>query len=128
MATEMQKRAVGVLVEKGGTVSDAMREVGYSENTIHTPSKLTESNGYIELMEIYLPDNKLLKALEEDIDGKPRNRKAELELAFKLKGRLKEKDGGGDVYNIAVFSNEQQRRIAERILGGDTSKSSGTFS
>lgn len=105
------------LVEKGGTVAEAMREAGYSENTIHTPQKLTESEGFLELVNIYLPEDKLLRALEEDIDGKPKNRKAELELAFKLHGRLKDKGEGPRTFNINVFSNEQQRRIAERILG-----------
>lgn len=117
MATQMQKRALMNLVEKGGTVAEAMREAGYSENTIHTPQKLTESEGFLELVNIYLPEDKLLRALEEDIDGKPKNRKAELELAFKLHGRLKDKGEGPRTFNINVFSNEQQRRIAERILG-----------
>lgn len=117
MATEMQKRAVMEMVGNGGTLSGAMRKAGYSENTIHTPTKLTDSDGFRELMDTYLPEDKLLRALESDIDEKPKNRKAELELAFRLRGRLKEKDAGSPTFNIAIFSNEQQRRIAERILG-----------
>lgn len=106
------------MVEKGGTVAEAMRDAGYSENTLHTPAKLTESEGFQELMNIYLPEDKLLRALESDIDEKPKNRKAELELAFKLRGRLKDKDPDGPrVLNINIFSDEQRRRIAERILG-----------
>ena len=91
MATEKQKQAVENLVGNGGNVTKAMRDAKYSENTLNTPKKLTDSKGYEELMEEYLPDDMLLKALESDIKGKKLNRKAELELAFKLKGKMTDK-------------------------------------
>jgi len=91
MATNKQKNAVENLVGNGGNVTKAMRDAEYSENTLNTPQKLTESKGYEELMEEYLPDNMLLRALHEDIDVKKQNRKAELELAFKIKGRMVER-------------------------------------
>lgn len=55
MATERQKNAFDKVVENGGNVSSAMREVGYSEETAKTPQKLTESKGWIELMEEHIP-------------------------------------------------------------------------
>lgn len=79
------------MVENGGNASRAMREAGYSAETAKSPSKLTESKGFAELMEAYLPDDMLLRALSDDIEGKAKNRKAELELAFKLKGKMVEK-------------------------------------
>lgn len=91
MATHRQKLALEKLVENGGNVSKAMIEAGYSPNTAKTPSKLTNSDGYAELMESYLPDDMLLRALADDIEKKEGNRKAELELAFKLKGKMTEK-------------------------------------
>lgn len=91
MATFKQIQAINHLVENGGNVSKAMRDAGYSPATAKTPQKLTESAGFAELMEAYLPDDILLRALADDIDGKPLNRKAELELAFKLKGKMVEK-------------------------------------
>ena len=92
MATEMQKRAFKVLVEKGGKVSNAMREAKYSENTLKTPQKLTESDGFQELMnKAGLTDEFLNTALYEDIKAKKKNRKPELELAYKLKGKMTEK-------------------------------------
>lgn len=91
MPTERQKRAVELIVENGGNVSRAMREAGYTAETAKTPSKLTDSIGYQELMEAYLPDDMLLRALSDDIEKKAANRKPELELAFKLKGRMTEK-------------------------------------
>ena len=91
MPTTKQKLAVEKILENNGNVSKSMREVGYSPNTAKTPKSLTESDGFKELMETHLPDSMLLKALEEDIKGKELNRKAELELAFKLKGKMTDK-------------------------------------
>ena len=42
MATIKQKRAFAKILENGGKVSKAMREVGYTTATAHTPHKLTE--------------------------------------------------------------------------------------
>jgi hypothetical protein len=70
-----------------------MREVGYSSNTAKTPQKLTNSVGFIELCEEKgLTDSLLIDALVEDIKTKKGNRKSELELGFKIKGRLVQKD------------------------------------
>ena len=92
MATERQKKAVNNLVGNGGNVTKAMRDAKYSENTLNTPKKLTESKGYQELCEqCGLTDELLLNSLTEDIKAKKKNRKPELELGFKIKGRLTEK-------------------------------------
>mgnify|MGYP001563744991 CR=1 FL=1 len=61
MATIKQKRAVAILAENGGSVSAAMREAGYSDISAATPKKLTESDGWQELMQKYLPDKLLAR-------------------------------------------------------------------
>ena len=92
MPTERQKNAFNNVVGNGGNVSQAMRDAKYSENTINTPQKLTDSRGFqILLEEAGLTDNFLNRCLYEDIKEKKANRKAELELAFKLKGRMVDK-------------------------------------
>lgn len=116
MATEKQKRAIDNLVENGGNVSKAMRDAGYSAQTAKTPKKLTTSAAYQELMDAYLPDDMLLRALADDIESKEKNRKPELELAFKLKGKMTEKvdhttDGekitfGWNAHNNTVHTKE----------------------
>lgn len=89
MPTQKQKKALNKIVENGGNVSQAMRDVGYSKNTAKTPQKLTESVGFIELCDKKgLTDNFLIDALIEDIKKKKGNRKSELELGFKIKGKL----------------------------------------
>jgi hypothetical protein len=87
MSTYKQQQTLNKIVENGGNVGQAMRDVGYSKNTAKTPQKLTESLGFIELCEERgLTDDLLINALVEDIKTKKGNRRAELELAFKIKG------------------------------------------
>lgn len=92
MATIKQKLAFNKIIENHGNISKSMREVGYSENTAINPKpNLIETKGFQELCNEYgLTDDFLIKALIEDIEGKPKNRKPEMELAFKIKGKLDE--------------------------------------
>jgi hypothetical protein len=89
--TLKQELALQKTVENGGNITQAMRDVGYAETTVNNPSNLTQSKGFQELCEYHgLSDSFLLNALVEDIQTKKGNRKAELELAFKIKGMFKE--------------------------------------
>lgn len=49
----------------GGNVTKAMREMKYSENTINTPQKVTETKSWEMLCEEYLPDNLILDTHKE---------------------------------------------------------------
>ena len=115
MATAKQKRAVEIMAENGGVASTAMIEAGYSPQTAKTPHKLTSSTGYAELMEAYLPDDMLLRALSDDIEDKKGNRKPELELAFKLKGKMVEKldhTSGGEKIGPSITEEEKIALLA----------------
>lgn len=61
MATIRQKKAFDKLAENGGIVSKAMLAAGYSEISSKTPKKLTDSEGWKELMDKHLGDTKLSK-------------------------------------------------------------------
>ena len=106
MATSKQKKAVDKLVENGGNVSKAMEAAGYSKATAKTPQKLTESKGFMELLDEYgLTENLIVTALVEDIKMKPQNRKAELELGAKLRSMLvdrKDITSGGEKIATAL--------------------------
>lgn len=106
MATQKQKRAVDKLVENGGNVSKAMEAAGYSKATAKTPQKLTESKGFLEVLDDYgLTEGLIVNALREDIEKKPQNRKAELELAAKLRSMLidrKDITSGGEKITAAL--------------------------
>jgi len=68
MATIKQQKVAKEMVGKGGkSITRAMIESGYSKNTAHTPSKLTRSKGWNELMDQFFPDEKMAKTLGQQI-------------------------------------------------------------
>lgn len=70
MATIKQKAAVKKILENTGmAVSTAMSEVGYAPTTAKNPIELTESKGWKELMDEYLPDKDLLNAPKEALNA-----------------------------------------------------------
>lgn len=91
MATARQKKAVEKLVENGGSdhprpMGEILKEAGYSDAIAKNPQKLTESKGFKDLVDQYLPDDFILDALQQDIINKPEKRLGELTLAAKIKG------------------------------------------
>ena len=113
MATRKQRLAVARMVENGGNMSQAMRDVGYSPQTAKVPSKLTNSIGFREICEeVGLTDDFILKALKEDIEIKKQNRQPELSLAAKIKGMLTDRvdhTSGGKpipIMPLHVYTND----------------------
>lgn len=106
MATEKQKAVVDKIIENRGSISAAMREVGYSENTAHNPKNLTESKGFREVLEAAgLTPGLVSKALKEDIENKPGKRVQELNLAAEvLKMKGKDSDSGDKNLTINFIS------------------------
>lgn len=108
MATEKQRRAIGKLVENHGNISKSMREAGYSNNSAKNPVNLTESKGYLELMDQYgLSDALIIGSLVSDIESKPGRRVAELSLAAKIKGLILERadltSNGEKFYPVVIY-------------------------
>lgn len=62
MATAKQRRATELLMENRGNVSKSMREAGYDDTTAKNPKNLTESKGFAELRDEYLPKELVLQA------------------------------------------------------------------
>ena len=105
MATMRQKRAAKILAGNvGKSVGQAMREAGYSEVTADTPSKLTKSKSWKELMDEFLPKDKVARVHAELLDAEdiviikhkgkiirervPDNstRKGAVDMSYKLRG------------------------------------------
>lgn len=94
------------------SISGAMREVGYSSNTAVDPGNLTRSKGWKELMEQFLPDDKLLTKHNEAMEATKWNdftgdreedhaiRLRAVELGYKLKRHL-----GPEI--VQQFNSEQ---------------------
>jgi len=77
------------IVANRGKVPDAIRKAGYPESTARNPQRITRSRSFMQICEENgLTDDRLTGFLNEDIEAKKGNRKAELELAFRIKGRL----------------------------------------
>lgn len=68
MATARQEIAFKEVVENGRSVSAAMRIAGLSPKTAITPSKLTRSKGWKELMDKYFPESKLAELHRKLLD------------------------------------------------------------
>lgn len=121
MTTIKQKIALEKTVENGGNITRAMREAGYSKSTINNPSNLTKSKGFLALCDKNgLTDNFLIDALVEDIQTKKGNRKAELELGFKIKGKLVQKtdltSGGLPIGELSLVDREKIEKALDAIL------------
>lgn len=70
MATLKQKLALKKITENHTSISKAMLEVGYTAQTAHKPSNLTESKGFKELIaELGVTDEKLGIRLNEGLDA-----------------------------------------------------------
>lgn len=69
MSTIKQRKALENLAENGGNIGKAMKDAGYSEVSSKTPKKLTESKGFAELRDEYLPSDLALKAHKEAFDA-----------------------------------------------------------
>ena len=135
MPTIKQRLATQRIVENGGNVSRAMLDVKYSPATAKTPQKLTESKGFKQLCdEMGLTDEFLTNALVEDIAEKKGNRKGELELGYKVLGRLNNNEEKGNTYNTLILADEQHLKLLERaarrrgvIVGGGEESLGGFY-
>lgn len=108
--TKRQVKAVKALVENDGGIGKALRVAGYSDSIAHTPSKVTESKGFIMAMnEVGLDIDTLNRALADDIELKPQNRLGELTLAYKLHGKLRDTQEGNKTL-ILITSGESATR------------------
>ena len=55
------KQVFEKVVGNGGNVTKAMREMKYSENTINTPQKVTETKSWELLLNEYIPESLVLE-------------------------------------------------------------------
>lgn len=128
MATLKQKRAAAITLENGGVVSAAMLEAGYSPAMAKNPQKLTESKGWQELIETYLPDQQLIEVHQEGLAATKvvtsptgpdfespdyQTRHKYLETAYKLKRYLGGDGGSGPTINFVAVAQAQKDKYSE---------------
>ena len=108
MATFKQKRAFKEVLN-GSTITKAMKVAGYADTTASTTGKLTNTIGWNELMNEYLPDKLLAKKHLEGLEATKGGESEEpdyavrhkyLDSAYKVKGNYapekKDITTGGD--------------------------------
>ena len=98
MPTLKQKQVFkSLMVDKSGeAVGKAMRKAGYSEKTSLTPSKLTNSDGWKELLEEHLDDTLLAKTHHKLLKSKQERFQLDaLSLAYKVKGKFQDTESLG---------------------------------
>lgn len=132
MATIKQKKAFDNIVENGGNISKGMIDAKYSPNTAKTPQKLTESKGWIELMDEYIPDKELVKIHKEGLKAnrkifKNNNETGEIEMvseepdfairhkyldsAYKIKGSYAPEKSATVNVNINKDKNDNPEKL-----------------
>ncbi len=99
MATIKQKKAFKEMVENGSTKKAALIKAGYSENTAKAPTKVTNSDGWQELLQKHIPDSKLAKVLDEGLKAVTEKgledysvRHKYLETGLRIKGKNPKED------------------------------------
>lgn len=132
MATVKQKRAAKLVLENLGvdhpkSMGKILVEAGYSQNVADTPTLVTETKGYQELLEEFLPEALLMKVHSEGLNAKlfrfsPEGevmqfddfstRHKYLETAYKVKGKL-EPEGKGKILIINISGQSAQRYGAD---------------
>lgn len=133
--TAMQKRAFQeFLVDDGRTQGEKLVKAGYTEKTAKAPTKVTESLGFKQLFDQYLPDKDLAKKHQELMNKKevhvstnkfgevnitPTGEidtqavKAALDMAYKIKGNYKEDN---DQKKTEITVNIERAAEIERAL------------
>lgn len=83
------RKVLAYMVEKDGNAGKALKAAGYSKAIQKNPKKVLETKSFLALCdENGLSEDRLTAFLNEDIEAKAGNRKGELELAFRIRGRL----------------------------------------
>lgn len=135
MATEKQKKAVKLTLENLGknkplTKKEILKEAGYGEIVQDQPKQVFESSGFKELIDKYLPEDKLLKAhveglnaytkkphlIDRDENGRPiydyvpeadfSVRHKYLDTAYKIKGAYPKEPGNNFLFNFGDIRKE----------------------
>lgn len=132
MATIRHKVAFKEVV-KGSSLTKAMKVAGYSDETAKRTNKLTNTKGWQELIDKYISEEKLTQVLADGLGAtrfqfmglKEGNVEVEdhsvrhkyLETGLKIRGKLKESEGGQtNNYFINNLTVEQQRKLAAEII------------
>lgn len=136
IATPKQRAVVNELLsgKVGTSMATAMKNAGYAHGIVRNPQKVVQSKGFNQLLEKYLPDNKLLKKHKEFINAKKTvrtftkgdltteveetdaNAVKALDMAYKLKGKYMQGDTQNNVL-VVQLSDSSAGRYGDALPG-----------
>ena len=94
MATTRQITAINKISEnlrsrKPETIGKVLRDSGYSQSTSESPSLVTGRKTWQELVDLYLPEDKILGRLNQVLDNKSKDENAvrAVDIAIKIRGK-----------------------------------------
>ena len=127
-ATDKQMAVIEHLHENAGApMAAALRAAGYSELSVRNPQRITRAKGFKELLEIYLPEKKLLKKhkdflnakkiirtytkgdLTSEIEETDANAVKALDMAYKLRGSYINNDVTNNVLVVQLSDASSSR-------------------
>lgn len=120
MATIKQKKTVRKIAEnvrndKSSNIGEILQESGYSKSVSESPTKVTQSKGFIELLEKSgLSDEELLKVHKEGLSatnlvGQPEYaiRHKYLDTAYKIKGSYAPEKADVKLEGLVIVKNKK---------------------
>lgn len=140
MATTRQKTAAKKLSENIGnkgskkSMGEILKEAGYSDSVSKTPSRVTKSKGWQELMEEYFPAEYLMKIHKKILNKKEiisyrgeyiktrqphSDVKYALEMLYKMKGYYKEDSYNEEITGLEKLSDKELDQLYEELKSGN---------
>lgn len=124
-----RKLLASKILEKQGNVGEAMREMGYSDNYANNPQQITRSKSWEDLMDKYLPEEKIIKVHKQQLHAKrpvicdkeislyPDNdaRIKAIDLSYKLRGKYAP-EKVEDVTPYGKLSNKELADLEKSLL------------
>src|ERR1044072_2548478 len=116
MSTTRQKKVLDIITQNHGAIGlkDAMLQAGYDEDTAKRPKNLTESKGFQELVETYLPDERLQQRHRELLEDESNIAVKALDMAYKLKGSYAPDKSINLNVNADIKQDPKARAIGEK--------------
>ena len=106
------RKVAKAIVDNGGNVSKAMREVGYSDAYAKNPQKLLQTKSFQELLDEYLPDELLTSTHRELVHDEDSNiRLRSVDLGYKIKNKFEPEQHELIVRNYRELPDEELEKI-----------------
>ena len=126
--TIRQKKAFKDVTENNRPISVAMRSAGYTASTATRPKTLTDTKGWKELMDEYMPDSDLAKVHKEGLNASVSKRVGDeeiiepdynarhkyLDTAYKLKGSYAPERRVN--VNVDIGLTDDEIKLAEQFI------------